>query len=114
MHADHIERQLRGVEPYSVAVARKMHQPLLYSRWRSQGQVHGADRLFLAAAPGAGNARDTDPKGAANAPSYALGERHRHFAPADPLRGDDFRRHVGPGGLVLVVEEDATTEKIGR
>src|SRR6516164_4107473 len=114
MHADHVESELRSVEPYTFAVAWKMHEPLLNSRGRCQGQMDRTDGLFFTAAPGTGDACDTDTERAPDTPPDTFGQRDRHFTAHGALRSNHFGGHIGPRRFQFVAKADGATEKVGR
>src|SRR5208283_693333 len=50
MHAHHVQSRLRGEEADHLAIAGKMNDTLFHAFRQSEGDVHGADGFFLAAA----------------------------------------------------------------
>jgi len=61
VHANHVEGDLRRVEPNGFAIARQMHQPLFRAIRCRERNVHRAHRLFFATSTWSGDSGDADP-----------------------------------------------------
>src|SRR5271165_6372375 len=79
MHAHHVQSHLRSVQADNLSIAGQVNDPLFYSLGGSDGDVHGANGFFFAAAAGSGDARNANSQRAVNAPPDAIGKRYGHF-----------------------------------
>src|SRR5262249_6473649 len=114
MDAHKIQGELRGLEADHLAVAWKARISLPEAIGTSERDEDGANRFFLAAAAGPGDARDSDSQSAAHAAPNALRQSCGHFATDRASCLNQFRRDIGPGGLQFIAIANSAAQKVGR
>src|SRR5271165_1086962 len=112
MDAHHVQRGLRGLYADHFAVAGEVQAALLDAGSGRKRDMHGAHRLFFAAATRPGDSGDAYAQHAAGAMANAVGERGCHFGADRAFCGDQRSGHIGPRGFKFVAVADYAAKEI--